>query len=83
MRQRSVRTEAAVPNDNIPETAIGAALKTPHPNSSVSACVTISPGVASTISDKSKRPDGLLHTVDQALYHAKQNGRKQIKVAEQ
>ncbi len=59
------------------------ALKIPHPCSPISACVTISLGIAAAIPDRSKRANRLLHTADQALYLAKERGRNRISVAEQ
>jgi len=58
-----------------------AALKIPHPDSSGHDYVTISLGVATTVSDRSKRADSLLLAADQALYDAKENGRNMVKVA--
>jgi len=57
------------------------ALRVPHPGSSVSDHITISLGVATSVADKSGRPDRLLHDADEALYVAKKGGRNQIRMA--
>ncbi|VXD20767.1 putative diguanylate cyclase/phosphodiesterase (GGDEF & EAL domains) with Phytochrome (GAF) sensor [Planktothrix serta PCC 8927] len=57
------------------------ALQIPHLNSEVSDYVTISIGVASLIPMEHLTPQALLHSADQALYQAKQNGRNCIIIA--
>jgi diguanylate cyclase (GGDEF)-like protein len=54
----------------------------PHSDSKVSTHVTISLGAAATIPTRGASPAGLVTAADQALYHAKQAGRNQVKVAE-
>jgi len=58
-------------------------LKIPHPDSSASACISISLGVASIVPNASKKTDDLLREADQALYDAKALGRNQVRVAGQ
>jgi diguanylate cyclase (GGDEF)-like protein len=78
-----------LPNTNISNTVHLAekirqqveALQIPHLNSSVSDYVTISVGVASLIPSEHLTPQTLVHSADQALYQAKQNGRNCIIIA--
>lgn len=54
-------------------------LNIPHEKSSVSNCVTVSIGAASTIPDNNSIYDDLFKVVDSALYIAKEAGRNQVK----
>ncbi|OPX88872.1 MAG: putative diguanylate cyclase YcdT [Pelotomaculum sp. PtaB.Bin013] len=54
------------------------ALQIPHASSSVSAFVTVSAGVASTVPLQAGSPEELLAAADKALYQAKQSGRNRV-----
>ena len=58
------------------------ALKIPHQNNSASEFVTASFGVISTDSEQQLSMDQLYSQVDEALYHAKENGRNQVSRAQ-
>ncbi|MCA1778994.1 MAG: GGDEF domain-containing protein [Xanthomonadaceae bacterium] len=53
-------------------------LAIPHPDSDVSACVTISLGVATARIGQHDSPGALIERADQALYRAKHAGRNQV-----
>jgi len=55
-------------------------LRLPHAGSPVHKRVTISLGVASTVPERSSSPDVLLSAADQAVYHAKRDGRNCVKL---
>lgn len=57
------------------------ALQIPHRESEVSNYVTMSIGVATLIPIEHLTPQIVIHTADQALYQAKQNGRNSICIA--
>lgn len=52
----------------------------PHPDSPVSAFVTISVGVSAVVPDTSQPPEALVALADRALYAAKQQGRNCVQV---
>lgn len=54
------------------------ALKIPHSQSIVSSYVTVSLGVACRFPDSDLSPEDLISSADQALYHAKQQGRNSV-----
>ncbi|MBI3838561.1 MAG: GGDEF domain-containing protein [Planctomycetia bacterium] len=53
-------------------------MKIPHPSSSISPCVTISVGCATTIPMRDESHLDFLREADMALYRAKANGRDQV-----
>jgi diguanylate cyclase (GGDEF)-like protein len=53
----------------------------PHPASPVSAHVTVSVGVATTIPEVSRPPERLIASADRAMYAAKRQGRNRVCVA--
>ncbi|MDJ1176736.1 diguanylate cyclase domain-containing protein [Roseofilum capinflatum] len=53
-------------------------LKIPHSQSNVSSYVTVSLGVACRFPDSDLSPEDLIASADQALYHAKQQGRNSV-----
>jgi len=79
---------AILPNTNIEGATVIAevlrsgieALRIPHASSPVSAYVTVSAGVASTVPGRNGSPEFLVTTADKALYQAKQGGRNRVKV---
>ncbi len=52
----------------------------PHPDSPVSACVTISIGVSAMVPNATQPPETLVAMADRALYSAKRQGRNQVQV---
>ena len=58
--------------------AMVADLALAHPRSPLSPLVTLSMGLATVVPAAEEEPESLIHSADQALYTAKQNGRNQI-----
>jgi diguanylate cyclase (GGDEF)-like protein len=54
------------------------ALALPHKRSSAAICMTISAGVACTLSDFSETAEALLQRADERLYRAKKAGRNRV-----
>ncbi len=57
-------------------------LKIPHQSSTIDPCVTLSAGVATLVPEADLAPEVLVSLADQALYHAKQQGRNRVKAQE-
>ncbi|HMV40933.1 MAG TPA: PAS domain S-box protein [Leptospiraceae bacterium] len=71
-------TEAIIVAENIRKTI--QSLQIPHPNARAANVVTLSLGIASW---ESEPPHEFIARADQALYHAKSNGRNRIEIAEE
>jgi len=54
------------------------ALAIPHEGSAVKNCITVSIGVATLLPDSHTKHEDLVKIADNALYHAKSNGRNQV-----